>query len=148
MLLRALGVPDTGIPNAMHDRVALYRTTVAHRQVLILLDNARSARQVRSLLPNSAGSCTVVTSRNRLDGLIVQDGAHLWRVDQLTEDEALDLVSRIAGADRLRAEPSHARTLINMCDRLPLAIRVAAARLVTNSARSLSQLVAELSDQT
>jgi DNA-binding SARP family transcriptional activator len=127
-LLRALGVPERTIPSDLEEAAALYRSLLADRRVLVLLDNAGDAGQVRPLLPAGRGSLALVTSRQRLAGLVARDGASRLDLDVLPLDEALALLGRVAG-DRIAAEPDAARELAAACARLPLALRIAAAHL-------------------
>src|SRR5207244_1782790 len=103
-----------------------YRSLLAGRQVLVVLDDALDAAQVRVLLPGDAGCAVLVTSRNRLAGL---EGARRLDLRVLTSDEALDLFSRIVGPERLAVEPEATAQVLARCSGLPLAIRIAAARL-------------------
>ena len=142
--LAALGVPHEAIPSGAPAQVGLYRSLLADRRVLIVLDNVRNAEQVRPLLPSSPRCLTVVTSRNRLTGLAASDGAALLTLDVLTETEARELLERRLGAQRLAAEPQAAAELIRLCARLPLALSIAAAHAATNPGLSLADLAAEL----
>jgi DNA-binding SARP family transcriptional activator len=129
ILLRALGVPSESIPVEQDDATELYRSQLAGKRVLILLDNAGAAEQVRSLLPG-AGHCLVVaTSRNRLAGLVATEDATVIDLDVLSPAEATVLLRRIAGAPRVDAEPAAAERLAEACGYLPLALRIAGAYL-------------------
>jgi DNA-binding SARP family transcriptional activator/Tfp pilus assembly protein PilF len=125
--LRALGVPAERVPVELEPAAALYRSTLAGRRVLVVLDNAASAAQVRPLLPGAPGCLVVVTSRDRLRGLVARDGARRLALGVLTPDEASVLLARLLGADRVAAEPAAAAELTRLCAYLPLAVRVAAA---------------------
>jgi tetratricopeptide (TPR) repeat protein len=142
--LLALGVPADGVPDDPEDRATLYRSLLARRRVLVLLDDARDAEQVRPLLPASAGSLVLVTSRRRLDGLAVRSGAAVLPVGTLDEDTALALITRAAP----EVDPVHAGKLAELCGYLPLALRVAVARLAaaTDPGWTVADLVAEMSD--
>ncbi|WP_412543582.1 BTAD domain-containing putative transcriptional regulator [Longispora sp. K20-0274] len=142
--LRALGVPAERVPTDVDEAAALYRSTLAGRRVLVLLDNAASAEQVRPLLPGGPDGLTVVTSRDRLSGLVAVDGAHRLTLGALTPAEARALLARVLGADRLAAEPAEVDALIRLCAALPLALRVAAAVLADRPERTLAGYVAEL----
>ncbi|MEU3574123.1 BTAD domain-containing putative transcriptional regulator [Kitasatospora sp. NPDC036755] len=144
--LRALGVPGDRIPAAADEAAALYRSRLADRRLLVVLDNARDAEQVRPLLPGAPGCRTVVTSRTRLDGLTVRNGARPLVLDVLPADRALDLLARIVGEHRTRAEPRAAAELADACGRLPLALAVTASRLAASPDRSLADHAAELRD--
>jgi tetratricopeptide (TPR) repeat protein len=125
----------------------LYRTLLSGRQVLVVLDNARDAEQVRPLLPGSAGCFVVVTSRNRLTGLVAAEGASPLTLDVLAADEARELLrSRLGDRTRLAAEPEAVEEIIRSCGRLPLALTVIAARAVTRPESSLATLAAQLRD--
>ncbi|ANZ37623.1 hypothetical protein BBK82_17765 [Lentzea guizhouensis] len=141
--LEALGVASERVPADLEARAALYRSLVAGRRVLVLLDNARDADQVRPLLPGSAPARVLVTSRNRLTGLVVHEDAHELALDVLTPDEAHALlVSRL---DAGRVED--ADELIKWCGGLPLALAIVAARAAQAPKLPLSALVAELADE-
>ncbi|MEU6213812.1 BTAD domain-containing putative transcriptional regulator [Streptomyces sp. NPDC047023] len=142
--LRALGTPDTAIPDSPADRAALYRSTLDGRRVLVLLDNARDAAQVRPLLPGTAGCAALVTSRVRMAGLA---GAHLVDLDVMSPDEALQLFTRIVGEERVRAERQAALAVVGACGFLPLAIRIAASRLASRRTWTVSVLAAKLADE-
>ena len=142
--LAALGVPHEAVPASPAAQVGLYRSLLAGRRVLIVLDNARDAEQVRPLLPSSPHCLTVVTSRNRLTGLAASDGAALLTLDVLTEAEAVELLERRLGPGRLAAEPAAVAELIRRCARLPLALSIAAAHAAANPGLSLAALAGEL----
>ncbi len=144
--LRALGVPAEQIPLDPDEAAALYRTRLADRRVLVLLDNAVGVDQVRPLLPGGAGCLAVVTSRDRLTGLAVRDGARLLRLDTLAPEESVDLLTGQLGAARLAADPGSARELAGLCGYLPLALRIAAAQLARHPDRPIADLVARLRD--
>jgi tetratricopeptide (TPR) repeat protein len=145
-LLRALDVPSSRIPLDLDARVSMLRTVLSGRQVLIVLDNARDAEQVRPLLPGSPGCFVVVTSRSRLPGLIVRDGAHRITLDVLKHDDALMLLRSIIGASRVDAETRAAGHLARRCASLPLALRIAAELAVSRPQAPLSELGAELAE--
>ncbi|KOV84532.1 AfsR/SARP family transcriptional regulator [Nocardia sp. NRRL S-836] len=140
--LRSLGVER--IPPGVDEQSALYRSTLAGRRMVVLLDNARSAGQVRPLLPGRQGCAVVVTSRDDLAGLVARDGAHRVTVGRLSEPEALELLRRVLGATRVDAELPVAAELVRRCVGLPLAVRVAAERAA--GVAGLADLVAELDD--
>ncbi|MGW1213783.1 AfsR/SARP family transcriptional regulator [Streptomyces sp. NPDC002499] len=142
--LDALGVPAPRVPVDLQARVGLYRSLLSGRRVLVVLDNARDPDQVRPLLPGSAGCLAVVTSRNRLTGLVAAEGAHPVALDLLTPAEAHDLVTHRLGTHRVAAEPDAVEEIITRCARLPLALAVATARAATRSALPLSRLAGEL----
>lgn len=114
--------------------------------MLVILDNAREASQVRPLLPGSPGCLVVVTSRNELAGLVATEGAHPLTLDVLSDADARDLLSRRLGAARVAAEPLAVAELIGLCARLPLALGVAAARAAAQPRLQMATLAAELRD--
>jgi DNA-binding SARP family transcriptional activator/tetratricopeptide (TPR) repeat protein len=139
-LLAALGVPGDQVPIDVVARSAAWRVQAAGRRLLVLLDNAANTAQVRPLLPGAGGCLVLVTSRTRL-GL---DGAVPLSVVLPTEHDALDLVGRLLGQDRLAGEPAEVAELIEACGRLPLAMRIAATRLNNRPQWTVSYLVARL----
>ena len=142
--LDALGVPAAQIPAAPQAQAGLYRSLLSGRRMLILLDNARDVAQVRPLLPGSAGCLVLVTSRSQLTGLVAADGARVLTVDVLTDAEALALLGRRLGPERVAAEPAAAAELIMLCARLPLALNIAAARAAARPKHSLAAVAAAL----
>jgi tetratricopeptide (TPR) repeat protein len=141
--LNALGIPADQIPKSLDAQAALYRSLLAGRRVLVVLDNARDVEQVRPLLPGSAGCLVLITSRNQLTGLIAT-GAHVLTLDLPTDAEAHQLLERRLGSDRLMAEPGPARQMVKLCGRLPLALSIVAARAMTHPHFSLTDVAAEL----
>jgi DNA-binding SARP family transcriptional activator len=127
--LRALDVPPEQIPSDVDEAGALYRSLLARRRVLVLLDNAHDAEQVRPLLPGHPHCIALVTSRDRLGGLIARDGATPLPLDALTGGEARALLARLLGGARVADEPAAVADLAAVCDNLPLALRIAAANL-------------------
>ncbi|WP_043678630.1 AfsR/SARP family transcriptional regulator [Streptomyces xylophagus] len=144
--LDAFGVPGQRIPAGLDAQAALYRSLLADRRVLIVLDNARDTEHVRPLLPGAPGCLVVVTSRNQLYGLVAGEGAHSLTLDVLTEAEAREFLSRRLGAERIANEPDAVAEIITLCGRLPLALAVVSARAVVNPAFPLASIAAELSD--
>ncbi|WP_020139982.1 AfsR/SARP family transcriptional regulator [Streptomyces sp. 351MFTsu5.1] len=145
-LLEALGVPPRELPEDQDALAARLRTVLTGRRVLILLDNARDAGQIRPLLPGAPGCLVIVTSRNRLGGLVAVDGARPLRLDVLTAREGRDLLLRRLGAGRVAAEPEAVREIVELCARLPLALAVAAARAADRTAFPLAALADELAE--
>ncbi|GAA2903988.1 BTAD domain-containing putative transcriptional regulator [Streptosporangium fragile] len=144
-MLGALGVPGEQIPPDLDARAALYRTRLAGRRVLILLDNAAEESQVRPLLPGAPGCLTLITSRRRLAGL---EDVRRLSLDVLPRDEALALFTRTAGERRLAGQPAGPLTeIVELCGRLPLAIRVAAARLRSRPGWTPAHLADRLRDR-
>ncbi|WP_439660939.1 BTAD domain-containing putative transcriptional regulator [Lentzea sp. HUAS TT2] len=146
-LLQSLGVPSERIPEDLPAKSALYRSVLAGKRVLVLLDNARLAEQVRPLLPGRSTSMVLVTSRNHLGGLVARDGAHSLTLSTLTRDEGLALLTSAVGADRVAAEPAAAAKLVELCGHLPLAVRIAAERVVTRPHLTLADLASDLADE-
>jgi DNA-binding SARP family transcriptional activator/tetratricopeptide (TPR) repeat protein len=146
-LLDAFEIPSERIPSNLDAMAALYRTVVADRRVLVLLDNARDADQVRPLLPAGRHSLTIVTSRNRLGSLVTKEGAHVVTLNPFTWAEAIALLSQRVGADRLAAEPDAGSDLIERCARLPLALGIVATRAATNPRFRLQDLANELRNE-
>jgi DNA-binding SARP family transcriptional activator/tetratricopeptide (TPR) repeat protein len=144
--LDALGVPPHRIPPDTEGRSALFRSLLDHRQMLIVLDNARNVAQVRPLLPGAPGSLVAVTSRNELTGLVAAEGAVLLTLDVLSNAEAYEMLARRLGQDRVAAEPAAADEIIAACARLPLALGIAVGRAAGRPKRPLTELAAELHD--
>lgn len=142
--LAALGVPPARIPGAVQPMAGLFRSLLATRKVLVLLDNARTPAQVRPLLPGNPACLVLVTSRNQLTGLAAADGAQLLPIDVLIRSDATRLLTRRIGAGRLGAEPKAADELIELCARLPLALGIVAARAAATPALRLRDLAADL----
>ena len=145
--LHALGTREADIPSGLDQRVALYRSLLAERRVLVVLDNVRAVSDVLPLLPSGAGCAAVVTSRNLLGGLVARQGATVLRVEALPPDASRDLLAGTVGRDRVAAEAEATRELARLCDGLPLALRVAGARLAMHPNWTVSDLVEELSDE-
>jgi DNA-binding SARP family transcriptional activator/Tfp pilus assembly protein PilF len=146
--LHALGVPAEQVPIDLDEAADLCRSLLADRQALVLLDGAASAEQVRPLLPGGPTCLVVVTSRDRLDGLVAREGAHRLTLDVLTPAQAGELLSRIIGQDRAAAEPGPVAELARSCVHLPLALRVAAANVAGDPHRSIGQYLADLAAST
>ncbi len=142
--LTALGVDPRELPPSADDRAALYRSLLASRQMLVLLDNARDAAQVRPLLPGGAGNLVIVTSRVRLDGLVALDGAHPLALGALTEAASRDLLSGLLGRARVAADAGATAELARLCAYLPLALRLSAAWLLVDPERQISEFTKEL----
>lgn len=143
-LLRSLGLPPERIPADEQEQAATYRSLLADKRMLLVLDNARRAEQIQPLLPGSPHCLVVATSRSTLTTV---DGATHLHLDVLSEREALTLLARIAGQDRVSAEPDAAATLVDLCARLPLAIRIAGARLAARPGWTIRTVVARLADE-
>jgi len=143
-LLRALGVTDAVMPAGLHERAALYRSRLADRRMVVLLDDAADARQVRPLLPPSGGCAVVVTSRHRLANLA---GAEHVELDVLSAEDARGLLARIIGPERVEREPESADAIVRLCGHLPLAIRITGAKLAGRRAWTLQVLRDRLADE-
>ncbi len=147
VLLRSLGLADAELPQGLATRVSRYRTLADGRRMLIVLDNAFSADQVRPLLPAAPSCFVVVTSRDDLAGLVARDGAHRIVLPPLTWNEGLVLLEALLGAHRVRAEEQSARALANVCAGLPLALRLAAELVAARSEEPLAAIVNEIQEQ-
>ncbi|WP_405662371.1 tetratricopeptide repeat protein [Streptomyces sp. RK9] len=143
--LRALGVPAAQVPAGLAERAALYRSLTSELRLVVLLDDAASAAQVRPLLPGGAG-VTAVTSRWRMPGLTV-DGCHSVQLEPLGVDEAVELLAATLADDRVDAQPEQARALVELCAGLPLAVRVAGARLAARPRRGITTMVRALTEE-
>ncbi|WP_224352918.1 tetratricopeptide repeat protein [Streptomyces olivaceus] len=143
--LRALGVSAQQLPARPAERTALYRSLTANRRLVVLLDDAVTAAQVRPLLP-AGGSVTAVTSRRRLPGLTV-DGCRPVHLEPLAPEAAVDLLADTLSDDRVSEQPDDARTLVELCAGLPLAVRVAGARLAARPGRPISTMVRALGEE-
>lgn len=142
--LRALGVPAEHVPQNRDSAAGLYRSLVADRRVLVLLDNAHNVDQVRPLLPGTPTTVTVVTSRSRLAGLIAINGARRLLLAPLRPHESHELLATLLGGDRVGAEPDAAAAVAQACGHLPLALRIAAANLLDQPRLLLADFAAEL----
>jgi DNA-binding SARP family transcriptional activator len=145
-MLEALGVPAGQAPAGPDAQAGLYRSLLAGKRMLVLLDNARDAEQIRPLLPGGPGCLVVVTSRSELAELAALDGAIAVTVDLLTASEARELLARRLGPARLTGEQAAVGDLIDLCARLPLALNIAASRAAASPGVPLSSLTAELRD--
>jgi DNA-binding SARP family transcriptional activator/tetratricopeptide (TPR) repeat protein len=146
-LLTSLGARSADIPSTLDGQTGLYRTLLAGRRVLIVLDNARTADQVRPLLPGSPTCAVIVTSRNRLEGLAVRDGACQLTIGLLNPPDGLALLAGTVGQQRVAAEPGAAEELVRSCGYLPLAIRIAAERILSRPYSAIADLAGELGDE-
>jgi DNA-binding SARP family transcriptional activator/tetratricopeptide (TPR) repeat protein len=143
-LLRDLGVDGNRVPLDAEERAAMYRTRLAERQMLIVLDDARDAAQVRPLLPGTGSCSVIVTSRHTLSDLV---GSRLIDLDVLDDAESAELFNRIIGSDRANAELDATRDVLAFCAGLPLAIRIAGARLAARRSWKIRTLAGRLADQ-
>ncbi|MFJ9700806.1 ATP-binding protein [Streptomyces fradiae] len=140
-LLGALGVAEHSLPRDVEDRAALFRSLAATRRLLLVLDNAADESRLRPLLPGTGACLTIVTSRNALGGL---EAVHRLDLPLLRREEAVTLLTRIAGAERVAREAQSARDLADQCGRLPLALRIIGQRLAARPQESLAKLAALL----
>ena len=144
--LDALGVPPHRIAASTEERAALYRSLLDGKRMLIVLDDAISAAQVRPLIPGSPGCLVLVTSRNQMAGLAAVEGAALLTLDVLSDAEAREMLARRLGQERIAAEPEATDEIVAACARLPLALSIAVGRAVSRPKRPLAELAAELRD--
>ena len=145
--LRALNVPPEAIPINLDERAALYRSLIGDKEMLILLDNVASARQVRNLLPGSRRCLALVTARSSLSSLVAREGAARVMLDVLSPGEAVQLFADIVGEERVEAEYDAASRIARLCSYLPLALRVVAERAAGHTHLSLAGLADELSSE-
>lgn len=144
--LRALGLDGAAIPEDLAERAARFRTLIDQRRMLILLDNARTAEQVRPLLPAGPPCFTLVTSRDSLAGLVARDGAHRIGLDRLLPADAAGLLRELLGT-RADTDTAAVGALVDRCARLPLALRITAELVRSQPGRTIAELAAELADQ-
>ncbi|MBP2330324.1 DNA-binding SARP family transcriptional activator/tetratricopeptide (TPR) repeat protein [Kibdelosporangium banguiense] len=142
--LSALDIPAERVPLDLETASALYRTLTTDQKTLVLLDNAASPDQIRPLLPSGPGCLVLVTGRDRMAGLVAMHGARQLTLDVLSPDDALDLLARILGAERVNAEHEAAVEFAKLCAYLPLALRIAAANLADRPGCGIQDYVAEL----
>lgn len=146
--LRAFGVPDEVIPSDLSERTALFRSSTAGKRVLVVVDDVDHAAQIQPLIPNTAHSAVLLTTRVRLDDLVALEGARLVRLKPLDDASAQELLTPMIGEDRLDADPSAVEKLVEICGGLPVALRICGARLASHEDRPVSWLVGELTDET
>ncbi|SMC67198.1 DNA-binding transcriptional activator of the SARP family [Kibdelosporangium aridum] len=144
ILLEAIGVPSQRVPDGLDARTALYRSMLAGKRVLVVVDDARDSEHARPLLPGTADAMVIVTSRDRLVGLVARNGAHPVVLGLPTSQEALDLLARLIGASRVAEEPDAATEIVLHCGRLPLALGVVAARVTAWPNLRLADIAAQL----
>jgi tetratricopeptide (TPR) repeat protein len=143
-LLHALGVPSPDIPAEPDQAAAEYRRLLLNRRMLIVLDNARDAAQVRPLLPAGGGCAVIVTCRSRLSGLVAREGAQSLPLEPMSDKESLALLSRVLGQREVIAEPDAAAELSQLCGHVPLALTIAGANLREQNHHSISDFVEQL----
>jgi len=142
--LREMGIAGSDIPEGLDDRARMFRAQLSARRVLVLLDDAAGAEQILPLLPGSRGCAVLVTSR---PGLSVLPGAHVMTLRVMQPDEGVGMLAGIIGADRARAEPESVVEVARLCGYLPLALRIAGARLASRPAWRVSRLGARLGEE-
>ncbi len=143
-LLGSLGVPWVPVTDDPDEGASVWRSAVAGKRLLIVLDDAVRSEQIRPLLPGTPGCSVVVTSRRYLSGLVVRDGAEGIVLDVLPAESSLALLGQVAGVGRVRAEPAAAAAVVAACGHLPLALRLAGAVVAGAPQRRFAELVAEL----
>ncbi|WP_326636417.1 tetratricopeptide repeat protein [Nonomuraea fuscirosea] len=146
-LLRGLGVTAGQVPTELEEATGLYRSLLAGKRILVMLDNAHSAEQVRPLLPGAQGCMVIVTSRDRLTGLTATHGGHRLILEVLDPGEAALLLTHIIGPERAAAEPEAVTTLAQVCGYLPLALRIAAANITGRPDKPIAEYLAELQEE-
>lgn len=139
--LHLLGVASDAVPVTVRERAAMYRTLVSRRRMLMVLDNAATADQVRSLLPDTPDCTVLVTSRNRLGGLVARDGASRLTLEPLSSDEAATLLRHASTRDLRDESPEALRHVVRLCGHLPLAVRIAAEHYSTGQYSSLAEMI-------
>ena len=144
-LLHELGVARGAIGDKLDERTRQYRDQLANRRILVVLDNAAEAAQVRPLLPESPGSAALITSRAQLGEL--EEATHEIVLDVLEEDQAIELLAKVVGAERVAAEPEAARMIVELCNHLPLAVRIAGAQLPATGDAPLAVLAERLAGE-
>ncbi len=144
-MVRSLGVPADSVPADPAELTNLYRSLLNGKRVLVVLDNASTVDQIRPLVPASAASALVVTARRPMTALATYHAIGSLRLDALGDADALALLADVVGADWIDREPGHAATIVAMCGSMPLALRIAAAKLAGRPDRPLARLAAELS---
>lgn len=145
--LRELGLPADQVPADLAEASARYRSLLADRRILVVLDNVVNAEQVRPLLPSDAGCLVLVTSRHRLPGLLGREGAHRVELDPFTAPESEQLLARLLDPRRVADEPGAVADLASRCGHLPLALRLAAAGLAVRPRLRVADWLARLDDQ-
>ncbi|WP_435178811.1 ATP-binding protein [Actinacidiphila sp. bgisy145] len=145
--LRALGVAAAEVPTEVDDAAGMYRSLLADRRVLVFLDNAATVSQVRPLLPGGGGSLVIITSRSRLAGLSVRDGAHRITLGTLPEAEAVALLRAVTRGCRPEDDADELAELAHLCACLPLALRIAAERATSHPHMRLGELISDLRDE-
>ena len=143
-LLHSLGVERANRPTSVDAAAAAYRSALADRRMLVVLDDAAEVDQVRPLLPGTAGCMVVITSRDRFDGLVAREGARQVLLDVLATEDALAVVGAVVGDARVADDETNARELVRLCGNSPLALRIAAAHLSTRPDQPVGDYVTAL----
>lgn len=143
--LRALGMPEAEVPEGLQQRAEIYRSLLADRRMLVVLDDLADESQLAALLPGSTSCRVLVTSRSRLPGV---PGAHRVEIGTLPRAEAVQLLSQIAGVERVNGEPEAAERIARLCGGLPLALRIAGSRLAARPHWTMARLADRLADET
>lgn len=146
-LLRSLGVPPDRVPAELTEQAGMYRSLLHDKRLLIVLDNCGSVDQVLPLVPGTDSSLLVLTSRGQLTALAARHAVHLVGLDSLEQTEAVDLLGRVLGTERVEREPSSAADLVELCGRMPLALRIAAALLAARPKQPIGELAAGLAGE-
>ncbi|ANZ41256.1 hypothetical protein BBK82_40095 [Lentzea guizhouensis] len=144
LAIRAFGVPGEDIPLQQDAMVGMYRSITSEKRALVVVDNAPSAAHVRPLVPGGSGCMTVVTSRDRMAGLVAREGAHRLELGVLTPEEAPAVVISVLGPERVLREEDAVEELVRLCGYLPLALRITAANLADRPHQTIEEHVAEL----
>ncbi|WP_189269629.1 AfsR/SARP family transcriptional regulator [Streptomyces fuscichromogenes] len=144
--LESFGIPGERIPPSLDSQIALYRSLLAGRRCLIVLDNARNAEQVRPLLPGNPDCVTIITSREQMAGLVVSAGAHLLTVDLFTVAESLEFLSNKIGEARVTQDRNSALAIVRHCGRLPITLAIVCARAASRPIAPLADIAAELEE--
>jgi DNA-binding SARP family transcriptional activator/tetratricopeptide (TPR) repeat protein len=143
--LLTLGVPAGEVPVDRDDRAALYRSLLAHRRVLVMLDDARDSQQVRLLLPGGSRALVLITSRVRLEGMVARSGARLWELETLPVAAAVRIIDSTVGPGRI--DRARLERLAELCGCLPLALRIVGARLAARQEWIVDELISDLADE-
>lgn len=143
-LLSVFGIPQSAMPESLAERASTYRSLLSDRRVLVVLDDAENTAQLKPLIPGNPACGVVVTSRHLLAGL---EGAKYFQVDDLDEETGTEFVGKVIGPERLAGQEESARALVRLCGCLPLALRIAAAKLVERPHWTIAQMVARMADE-
>ncbi|MFB7274065.1 tetratricopeptide repeat protein [Streptomyces sp. NPDC056244] len=145
--LRALDIPVERIPSGEEPRAELFRSSMAERRILVVLDNAATASQIRPLLPGAPNCLVVITSRSRMSGLVAREGAHRVSVETLSQAESVQLLRTVLAGYRPSDKDAELAELARLCAQLPLALRIVAERAAARPRMPLRDLIADLRDE-